>query len=91
MPVDVGSHALMFAGPFVPWIHLDDHPQEDLYALKLQVSLPTTLEDFVRRQVPGAQRLELCHDGRQVVLRRGWQPLGPGCRAEAGDEVFALD
>ncbi|MBQ1762127.1 MAG: DUF2145 domain-containing protein [Aquincola sp.] len=91
VPVDVGSHALMFAGPFVPWIHLDDHPQEDLYALKLQVSLPTTLEDFVRRQVPGAQRLELCHDGRQVVLRRGWQPLGPGCRAEAGDEVFALD
>lgn len=91
VPVAVNSHALMFAGPFVPWIHLDDHPQDDLYALKLQVSLPTALEAFVQRQVPGARRLELCHDGQQVVLRRGWQPMGPGCRAEAGDEVFELN
>lgn len=89
--VNVGSHALMFAAPFVPWIHLDDHPQDDLYALQLQVSLPTALEAFVHRRLPQAQRLELCHDGQQVVLRRGWQPLGPGCRAEAGDETFSFD
>lgn len=90
-PVDVGSHALMFAGPFIPWLHFDDHPQDDLLALRVQVSLPTTLEAFVRQRVPGARRLELCHDGDQVVLRSGWQPMGAGCRAEPGDAVMALD
>lgn len=90
-PVDVGSHALMFAGPFIPWVHFDDHPQDDVLSLQLKVSLPTTLEAFVRQQVPGAQRLELCHDGAQAVLRRGWQPMGPGCQAAPGDTVFRLD
>lgn len=90
-PVDVGSHALMFAGPFIPWVHFDDHPQDDVLALQLKVSLPTTLEAFVQQRVPGARRIELCHDGEQAVLRHGWQPMGPGCRAAVGDAVFRLD
>lgn len=91
VPVDVGSHALMFAGPFIPWVHFDDHPQDDVLSLQLKVSLPTTLEAFVQQRVPGARRLELCHDGTQAVLRHGWQPMGPGCRAGPGDTVFRLD
>ena len=33
-PVDVGSHALMFASMFVPFLYLDDHPEEDQFAMK---------------------------------------------------------
>ncbi|MEF7612747.1 DUF2145 domain-containing protein [Aquincola sp. MAHUQ-54] len=90
-PVDVGSHLLMAAGAFVPWVHYDDHPEEDRFALKLRVSLPASIEAFVREHVPGAERIELCHDGRQAVVRRGWAPVAEGCRPEAGDEVIALD
>ena len=90
-PVDVGSHLVMFAGGFVPWLHLDDHPLDDRYALRLRVSLPASIEAFVHEHVPGARRIELCHDEHQVVVRHGWQPLGAGCRAEDGDDVIALD
>lgn len=90
-PVDVGSHWLMFAGPFIPWVHLDDHPEADRLALRLQVSVPASIEAFVQRQLPGARRIELCHDGAQAVLHTGWQPMPAGCRAGPGDTVVALD
>ncbi|MGJ7505766.1 MULTISPECIES: DUF2145 domain-containing protein [unclassified Variovorax] len=90
-PVDVGSHALIFASSFVPLLHLDDHPEEDRYALKLRVSLPSTVEAFVREQLPGSERIELCHDGKQVVVHRGWTPIADGCRPGDGDRVLQLD
>ncbi len=90
-PVEVGSHLLMFAGGFIPWIHYDDHPEDDRYALRLRTSLPASIEGFLRARLPGAQRIELCHDGRQVVVRRGWQPVAEGCVPEAGDRVLPLD
>lgn len=90
-PVDVGSHALIFASNFVPLLHLDDHPQDDIYALKLRISLPSTVEAFVREQRPGSERVELCHDGRQIVVHRGWEPVPDGCRPSAGDRVVLLD
>ena len=90
-PVDVGSHALMFAAQFVPLLHVDDHPLDDLYAMKLRISVPATIEAFVRQQLPQAERVELCHDAQHIVLHRGWQPMARGCEAGAGDEVVALD
>jgi hypothetical protein len=90
-PVELGSHALMFAAGFIPWLHHDDHPSDDLFALRFRISLPASIEAFVRERLPGAQRIELCHDERQIVIRRGWTPIGDGCRAEAGDQVLALD
>lgn len=90
-PIEVGSHLLMFAGGFIPWIRYDDHPEADRYALRFRVSLPASIEAFVRERLPGAQRIELCHDTQQVVIRRGWQPLAEGCQPEAGDRVVALD
>ena len=45
--VAVPSHAVMFAGAFVPWIHYDDHPVDDRFALRFRTSLPQSLEDFV--------------------------------------------
>jgi len=91
-PVDVGSHALVFASNFVPLLHLDDHPEDDIYALKLHVSLPSTVETFVReRQGAASERIELCHDGRQVVVHRGWEPVADGCRPAEGDRVVLFD
>ena len=90
-PFEVGSHLLMFAAGFVPWLQLDDHPQEDLLALQFRISMPATIEAFVREQLPGAERIELCHNQRQVVIRRGWQLIAEGCRPGAGDRVIELD
>jgi len=90
-PVDVGSHLLMFAAQFVPLIHLDDHPQDDRFALHFRTSLPASIEAFVHERVPGAQRIEMCRDGQRVVIHEGWEPVAEGCRPAAGDRVIALD
>ncbi len=90
-PVPVDSHWLMFAAGFVPLIHLRDHPEEDRYAMQLRVSLPASLEAFVRQRQPEAERTEFCHDGRQVVVRRGWTPIAEGCAPAAGDRVLPID
>ncbi len=90
-PVRVDSHALMFAAAFIPWLHSDDHPEDDRYALRFRTSLPASIEAFVRAQAPGADRIEACHDERQVVLRRGWVPIEDGCKPAPGDRVIALD
>nr|WP_242478638.1 DUF2145 domain-containing protein [Rubrivivax gelatinosus] len=90
-PVAVGSHALVFAAQLVPYVHTGDHPLADLQALTMRVSLPASIEAFVQRRLPGAQRLEFCHAGGRAVLRRGGGPLDAACEAGPGDEVVALD
>jgi hypothetical protein len=90
-PVKVPSHWLMFAGQFVPLLHVDDHPLDDIYALALRVSVPTAIEDFAHRRVPQARRVELCHDLRHIVVHRGWAPIGAGCEPQPGDELIPLD
>jgi hypothetical protein len=91
VPVAVGSRLLMLASAFTPFLHLDDHPAADRDAMRLQVSLPSTVEAFVRARLPGSERVELCHDGRQVVVHRGWTPIAEGCKPEEGDRVVPLD
>ncbi len=81
---------LMIAAPFVPLIHLDDHPEEDLDALRLRTSLPTAIEAFVRERLPGARRIEMCHVGDKAVIRHGWEPIAEGCLPQAGDRVAEL-
>lgn len=90
-PVAVGSHLLMFAGAFIPWIRYDDHPPEDRFALQFRTSLPAAIEAFVRAREPAAQRIEVCHDERRVVIHRGWSAVAEGCVPGAGDRVVALD
>ena len=89
-PVDVGSHWLMFASNFVPLLHLDDHPEADRFALKLRVSLPSTVESFARERLPVSERVELCHNGRQIVVHRGWRVIAEGCRPDADDRVMPI-
>jgi hypothetical protein len=89
-PVGIPSHWMMFAGQFVPLVHLNDHPLEDIHALALQVSVPASIEAFVRRRAPQTVRVELCHTRKHIVVRRGWEPLGADCQAGPGDELIAL-
>jgi hypothetical protein len=88
---DVGWRAIMWAGAFIPWVHGDDHPAEDLQQKIYRVSMPASIESFVRRKLPGATRLEFCHTETQVVVRRGWEPIAEGCQAAARDTVIALE
>lgn len=89
-PVRIPSHLLMFAGQFVPLVHMNDHPVEDIHALALKVSVPDAIAGFVQRTVPGTRRVELCHDTERIVVRRDGPPLGGACRAQPGDEVISL-
>ena len=75
----------------VPLVHHDDHPEDDQAAAVFRVSMPDSLQAFVAQRWPQTQRIELCHDERRLVVRRGWQPLGPGCEPAPGDEVQAFD
>ena len=82
---------LWLAPAVVPWLHVDDHPPDELQRGIVRVSLPASIEAWLRDTVPGARRIELCHTERAVVIRRGWTPLADGCRAEEGDTVIGFD
>jgi hypothetical protein len=90
-PVAIASPFTMMASYFVPLVHLNDHPRADRAARRLQVSLPATLETFVRQRYSNAERVELCHNTREIVIHRGWTPVAEGCVAGPGDTVVALD
>ncbi len=89
-PVRIPSHWMMFAGQFVPLVHMNDHPTDDLHALALHVSVPASIEAFVHRRAPSARRVELCHTQERIVVRRGWEPLGAACEPGPDDEVIPL-
>lgn len=76
---------------FIPWTHTDDHPQAHLDQWTFEVSMPPAIETFAAQQVPGARRIELCHDRHRAVLRRDGPPLDEACVPAAGDTVIALD
>ena len=89
---DVSGQPLVhLAAAFIPWLHRDDHPPQALERQQFRVSMPASIEAFVRNTVPGATRLEFCHAGARVVVRRGWEPIAEGCTPGANDTVVMLD
>ena len=82
---------LMLAGRFVPWLHFDDHPGEQLDAGAVQTSLPTSIEAFALRRWPAARHIEFCHGPQGFVQREGGAPLAAGCVAQQGDRVTVLN
>ncbi len=78
-------------GHFFPLLHHEDHPPEDLERSVMRVSMPTSIEAFVRRRLPQTQRLEFCFNASHVVIHRGWQQLADGCRPGPDDTVISLD
>ena len=81
----------MWAGAFIPWLHSDDHPAEDLDEKRYRVSMPASIEAFAHKTVPGATRVEVCHTDRIMVLHRGWESIGEGCVPGAEDTVIRFD
>ena len=88
---DVGWRPLIWLIAFIPWLHSDDHPSDDLDRKVFRVSMPGAIEAFVQATVPGASRMEFCHDGRRVVVRRGWSHIAEGCQPTEPDAVILLD
>ena len=88
---ELGWRPLMWLAATIPWLHADDHPADDIDEKRFRVSMPASIEAFVRATVPGATRIELCHSGARVVVRRGWEPLPEGCMPDAQDTVIMLD
>jgi len=86
--VDVGWRALMWLSAFIPWLHNDDHPADDLAARRYQISLPDSIEAFARERWPQARRIEFCHNKQEIVIHRGWEPLAEGCKAGEQDQVL---
>jgi hypothetical protein len=81
---------LMWVAALLPWLHSDDHPQADLAQAQFQVSMPQSIESFVRGRLPEATHMELCYTEQRVVLRRGWEPIAPGCQSQSGDDLISL-
>jgi hypothetical protein len=86
---EVGA-PLMWLAAFVPWLHDDDHPSEDLAQRTYRVSMPASIESFVEATVAGATRIEFCHAGPRVVIHRGWDAIGEGCEPGERDSVVTL-
>lgn len=89
--VDVGTPFTLLAASVMPLLQLAEHPPQDRQALRLQVSLPASIEAFVHQRLPAARLLQLCFNTRQVVLREGGDTLPDDCQAAPGDQVQALD
>lgn len=87
---EIGLPPPRLLGSFFPLLHHEDHPAQDLERNRMRVSMPASIEQFVRQRLPDAQRLEFCFDAEQAVIRRGWEPLGDGCNAGPGDMVVRL-
>ncbi|MFO1327032.1 MAG: DUF2145 domain-containing protein [Rubrivivax sp.] len=86
------GHPLLFAlSTFVPLVHRDDHPEDDLLAGRFRVSLPDSITTFVQQRVAGVRRVELCQDERHVVVRHDGPPLDDACEPGPGDRVIVFD
>ncbi len=88
---DLGWRPLLWLSHLVPWLHSSDHPVDDLENNRFRVSMPASIEQFVRARLPEATRLEFCYRPGRVVMRRGWEPLGDDCEASEADRVVLLD
>jgi hypothetical protein len=62
-----------------PWLHDDEHPLLQPEQPRYSVSTPESMEAFIQRQWPEAQRVELCVGPHGVQVMRGWDRLNARC------------
>ena len=87
---DIGWQPLMWLASRLRWLHSDDHPSHDLDAAQFRVSMPQSIEAFVRQRHPDATRIEVCYTATHVVVHRGWESIAEGCTAAADDTLLPL-
>jgi hypothetical protein len=83
-------HPMEWIVAWVSLLHNDDHPSSDLAHDRYSVSMPASMDAFVRAHVPGASRLEICHAGRRIVVHAGWDEMGDECAPAGDDRVLDL-
>lgn len=88
--VALAGQPWLWLAALIPWLHNDDHPAEWLDQATYRVSLPDSIEAFVRARLPEARRVEVCHTEQQIVVHTGWTPLPASCEAGPGDRVIPL-
>jgi hypothetical protein len=88
--MEVGSRFLMAIGAFISMIHSDDHPESDLEKQRYQVSMPSSIEAFIRFKFPQSERLEFCHNEQHIVIHRGWEPMKDGCVASESNKTLSF-
>lgn len=86
----LGWGPLAWLSGLLPWLHSDDHPEQNIVGAQFQVSMPASIEAFVQQRLPQASRIELCYTPQHIVVRRGWEPIATGCQPGADDTVTAL-
>jgi hypothetical protein len=88
--MQVGNPLLMLATSLLPLLHNRDHPLEDRAAWHYKVSMPASIEQWVRQRYPDTEKREFCFNDEHIVIRQGWAPIAQGCVATSGDRVFKL-
>ena len=86
---DLGWGPLAWLAGLLPWLHTDDHPSHNIDDAQFQVSMPASIDAFVRQRWPGSTRIELCYNRQHIVVRRGWESIADGCTPGAQDSVVA--
>lgn len=87
---DLGWRPLVWLAGLLPWLHTDDHPEDDLAQAQFRVSMPQSIAAFVHQRWPEATRVELCYTPQHIVVHHGWEPIAPGCEPTDGDTVLAF-
>nr|WP_295768882.1 DUF2145 domain-containing protein [Rhodoferax sp.] len=87
---NLGWGPVAWLAGLLPWLHTDDHPQENIVDARFRVSMPASIEGFVHQRLPEATRIELCYTPQHIVVHRGWDAITPGCKPGADDAVMAL-
>jgi hypothetical protein len=87
--IDLEYRAMMWLSYFVPLVHRDDHPAQDIDDKVYQVSMPASIEAFVRKIAPASQRIEMCLRDEHLVIHRGWDEIQEDCVPQPGDEIVS--
>jgi len=88
--IDVKHRFMVWISHLVPLVHNNDHPAENLEKDIYQVSMPASVENFVRATTPGAERIEVCLNQKQIVIHRGWDLIADNCVPGAEDKVVPV-
>lgn len=88
---DLRWRPLLWLTAFSELVHTDDHPAPDVDKLRLQVSMPASIEAFVKTQAPESYKVEMCRTTNHIVIRRGWDAIADDCAPAPGDQVITFD
>lgn len=79
----------LWLAAFSPWLHLAEHPDEDLAAARQRISLPQGLMDWLQQRFPTARRVDVCESPEGLIQREGGFAPEAACVLQPGDRLLA--